>query len=185
MLTLTRPRLAAGLIALGLGLAVNSLIGPLVVDAFEFHVTETLRNQMIGLDAVSLFVAAPLSVFAGLLVLRGHLLGPALAVGIGAYTAYMFVQYTLGPDYVNLPGDSQVLFPLYLVLFTLGWAVALAAWNVLEVERLPRSERRERLTGRFVLPGLALLAALGAFIFRPLLGTTVPRVTASADAVKR
>ena len=150
--------LGLGLIALGLGMAVNSLIGPFVADAFEFHVSETLLNQMIGLDAVSLLVVAPLSVLAGLLVRRGHVAGPALAIGIGAYTAYMLVQYILGPDYLHLPGDSQVLFPLYLALFALGWAVALAAWNALEVDAVSRSPRRERLIGRVVLPLLAFLA---------------------------
>src|SRR5919106_5342955 len=103
-------RLGFGLIALGIGLAANSLVGPLAGDLVEFHVSETLLNQMIGLDAVSLLVVAPLSVIAGLLSLRGHVAGPALAIGIGAYTAYMLVQYILGPDYLHLPGDSQVLF---------------------------------------------------------------------------
>jgi hypothetical protein len=150
--------LGFGLIALGFGLAVNSLIGPFVTGAFDFHVTETLLNQMIGLDAISLVVVAPLSVAAGGLALRGHVAGPALALGVGPYTAYMFVQYTLGPDYLGLPGNSQLLFPLYLALFTLGWIVSLMAWCTLDVARLPRSQRRDRLVGRVVLPVLGFLA---------------------------
>jgi hypothetical protein len=147
-----------GLIVLGAGLAVNSLVGPLAGDLFELHVSETLRNQMIGLDAVSLTVVAPLSIVAGLLTLRGHVAGPVLALGVGAYTAYMFVQYTLGPEYLARPGDSELLFPLYLVLFVLGWVVALAAWNAVDVDRLPRSPRRDRIVGRLVLPLLGFLA---------------------------
>lgn len=153
-----RSWLGAGLILLGVCLAANSLIGPLVAGALEFHVTETLLNQMIGLDAVSLLVVAPLAVVAGVLVLRGHRAGPPLALGIGAYTAYMLVQYVLGPDYLHLPGDSQLLFPLYLVLFVLGWAVALGGWLLLEPGSVPAARRRERLVGRAVLPALAFLA---------------------------
>ena len=140
-----RSRLGLALIALGLGLAVNSLLGPFVADAFEFHVTETLLNQMIGLDAVSLLVVAPLALIAGLLVRRGHVAGPALAIGIGAYTAYMLVQYILGPDYLRLPGDSQALFPLYLALFVLGWAVALAAPRAADRPDRAPTARRPRL----------------------------------------
>lgn len=150
--------LTAGLIAIAVGLVVVALLGPLFTGAVDYHVTETLRNQMIGLDAVSLFLVAPLSLVAAVLVLRRHILGPALALGIGAYTAYMFVQYILGPDYRDLPGRNEVLFPLFLVLFSLGWIVGVWAWNELVPDRLPRSRRRELLLGRVVLPVLAFLA---------------------------
>ncbi|HXV96179.1 MAG TPA: hypothetical protein VD695_06490 [Gaiellaceae bacterium] len=150
--------LGLGLVGLAAGLAADSLLGPLAAETFEFPITETLRNQMIGLDAVSLLVVAPLAVVAGVLALRGRVLGQALALGIGAYTAYMFVQYALGPQFGELPGDSQALFPLYLVLFALGWIVALGAWNGIDPGRLPSDRRRDLAVGRFVLPVLAFLA---------------------------
>jgi hypothetical protein len=129
-----------------------------MTEVIEYRVTETLRNQTIGLDAFSLFVVAPLALVTALLVLRRHVAGPLLALGIGAYTAYMFLQYILGPDYLHLPGNNERLFPLALLLFAAGWGVGLLAWNVLQVQRLPRSRRRERLLGHIVLPVLALAA---------------------------
>jgi hypothetical protein len=171
-----RTWLASGLIAIGFGLAIVSLLGPFVTGGIDYHVTETLRNQLIGLDAVSLLVVAPLAIVTALLVWRGHRAGPPLAIvtallvwrghragpplalGIGAYTSYMFVQYILGPEYEQLPGNNEVLFSLYLVLFALGWIVGLVAWNTLEAEGLPRSPRRDRVLGRVVLPVLAFLA---------------------------
>ena len=150
--------MALGLIAIGVGLAIVSLLGPLLTGIIDYHVTETLRNQTIGLDAVSLLVVAPLSVIAALLVLRRHLVGSVLALGVGAYTSYMFVQYILGPEYERLPGNNELLFPLYLALFAAGWIVALTAWNTVEVERLPHCPRRDRLVGRVVLPLLAFVA---------------------------
>lgn len=91
----------------------------------DYHVTETLRNQLTGLDAVSVLVVAPLAIVTALLVWRDHVAGPPLALGIGAYASYMFVQYILGPEYERLPGDNELLFPLYLFLFALGWIVGL------------------------------------------------------------
>jgi hypothetical protein len=150
--------LAAGLLVIASGLAVVALLGPLAFEVIEYRITETLRNQMIGLDAVSLFVVAPLALLAAVLALRGHVSGPALALGIGAYTSYMFVQYILGPDYAHLPGDNERLFPLVLLLFACGWALALAGWRALDVARIARSRRRDLVLGRVVLPVLGFLA---------------------------
>jgi hypothetical protein len=148
--------LASGLVATAVGLTLVSLLGPFVFGAVEYHVTETLRNQTIGLDAVSLLVVAPLSLLAALLVLRRHAAGATLGLGIGAYTSYMFVQYTLGPEYERLPGNNERLFPLYLVLFALGWGVALASWRA--VEHDGQTPQRDRVLGRVVLPLLAFFA---------------------------
>src|SRR5215217_6685810 len=52
----------------------------------------------------------------------------------------------------------QLLFPLYLALFSLGWILALAAWLSVDVEKLPATPRRNRLLGRVVLPVFAFLA---------------------------
>ena len=155
----TRLRwLAVGLVAIGLGLAAIALLGPLVTGLIDYRVTETLRNQTIGLDAVSLFVVAPLSLVAALAVLRGHVAGPVLALGVGAYTSYMFVQYILGPDYASLPGNNERFFLLSLFLFASGWLVALCAWRSIAVELLPSSRRRNRLTA-------VVLSALGFVTF--------------------
>jgi hypothetical protein len=146
------------LFAVAAGLAIVSLLGPFLSDVIEYHVSETLLNQTIGLDAISLLAVAPLSVVAGVLVLRAHIAGPALALGIGAYTAYMFVQYIVGPEYLARSGNNALLFPLYVLLFTLGWAVGIRAWKELDRLPLPRSRRRERVVGKVVLPLLAFVA---------------------------
>src|SRR3954452_22174035 len=130
--TSSQRALAAGLAVLGAGLAAVALLGPLTGGPVAYHVTETLRNQTIGLDAASLVLVAPLSLLAAALTWRGRPGGPALALGVGAYAAYMFVQYIVGPDYLGLPGDNERLCPLYVALLALGWAVALGAWNALD-----------------------------------------------------
>ena len=149
--------LAFGLAAIGVGLAIVALLGPFAAGVIDYHVTETLRNQTIGLDAVSLLFVAPLSAVAALLVARRHAAGTALGLGIGAYTSYMLVQYVLGPEYERLPGNNELLFPLYLLLFVLGWLVAIRAWKSFDPERLPPSRRRDLLIGRVVLPLLAFV----------------------------
>jgi len=161
---LSRPSwLTVGLFGVALGLATVALLGPLVFGVVDYRVSETLRNQTIGLDLVSLAVVAPLALAAAYLVGRGRAVGFALALGIGAYTAYMFVQYVLGPDYAHHAGNNERLFPLALALIVAGWSVALAAWNQLDVDAVPLSPRRARLLSRIVLPVLAL-AAFGRYL---------------------
>lgn len=150
--------LVLGLTVIAFGLAAVALLGPLGSGVIDYRVTQTLRNQVIGLDSVSLFVVAPLALVAARLALRQRVLGVVLALGIGTYTSYMLIQYVLGPEYGHLAGNNQRLFPLCVVLFAAGWLVALTAWQAVDSEALRSSPDRERLIGRVVLPLLALVA---------------------------
>lgn len=147
------PWLGVALVTQGVGLIANSLLGPLVADPIAYPWSETLRNQAIGLEAVSLFLVAPISLLAGVLALRGHLAAPVLAFGSAAYTAYMFLQYVIGPEYRYYAGA----LPLHLALFVLGTGIALAAWSSLDPDRLDMPRRRQRRYG-------VLLLALAGFI---------------------
>jgi len=152
----TRPYhwLAIGSIGLGVGLFANSLLGPLVADVVRYPFSESIRNQTIGLEAVSLIVVAPLCILAGVLGMRGRNSAPVVAFGPAAYTAYMFVQYVIGPQYTYYAG----IVPLHLALFMLGLGVAVAAWSLIKVDSLPRMKRRSER--RYAV----LLLALAAFI---------------------
>jgi hypothetical protein len=147
----TNRRLATGLVALGLALAANSLLGPLVAGLVEYPFSETLVNQTIGLEAVSLLLVAPWCAAAAILVLRNHRAGPVLAVPPSAFTVYMFAQYVVGPQYSTYPP----VVPFHLATFVLGGVVLVLAWNRIEVERLPASSRRGERTVAAVLVLLA------------------------------
>jgi hypothetical protein len=147
-------RLGIALIALGVGLIANSLLGPLVADAIDYPFSASMVNQTIGLEAVSLFLVGPLCIIAAVLAIRGHAAATILAFGPASYTAYMFLQYVVGPEYRYYPG----VLPFHLALFILGIGIAVAAWAAIDRERLPlmtrRSERRYAV----------LLLVLAAFI---------------------
>jgi len=149
-----RGWLGIALFALAGGLVANSMLGPLVADVITYPFSESVRNQTIGLEAVSLFLVAPLCVFAGILALLGHPAAGPVAFGPAAYSAYMFLQYVIGPEYDYYAG----VIPLHLGLFILGTGTAVVAWRAIDAERLPKMARRsERRYG-------ILLLALAAFI---------------------
>lgn len=90
-------RVAHGLLALAVGLAANSLLGPLAAEVIEYRFSDTLVNQGIGLDAVALLGAVPQAVVAAVLVRRGHPAGPVLGFIPSTFAAYMAPQYIVGP----------------------------------------------------------------------------------------
>lgn len=145
--------LAMTLVALAAGLLLNTVLGPLVLDVIDYPISPTIENQMIGLELVSVFLVAPVCVLAAVLAARGHVAGPALAIGPAAYTAYMFAQYVVGPDYAAY--TPAVL--LHLALFVLGLVLAVWAWARTASEALRLAPRHRHAYG-------LALAALAAFI---------------------
>ena len=130
-------RTGIALVALGLLIAANALIGPLALGVVRFHVSQTAENQLIGGEVVSLVVAAPLAVIAGVLWRRSNRLAPSLALGAALYALYMYVQYVVGPQYERYVGNNEYFFPLHLVLLILAWATGLRAWHALSEMRMP------------------------------------------------
>jgi hypothetical protein len=162
------------LLVLAGALLVNSGLGTLGLDLVDYPISQTMLNQLIGLEIVSVALVAPLSAAAGVLALRGHPAAPVLAFGPAAYTAYMFLQYVLGPEY----GRYAPVVPLQLALFTLGTALAVWSWTAIDTRRLPRLSRRaERWYG-------VLLLALAAFVVSRYLSAIAGFVTSEPIAAE-
>lgn len=144
--------LALGLVLLGIGAALVAVLGPLVAGVIEYHVSEGAVNQVVGGDVAGLVLVAPVSVIAGILVWRGHRAGPVLALGPSVYGLYMYSQLALGNDLSRYAGNSEKFFLLYLGLFVLAAAIAVASWRVIDTSELPLTTRRlSRFFGWFIL----------------------------------
>lgn len=169
--------LVASLLALGVGLATNALLGPLALDVIRYRFTDSLVHQGVGLDFVSLVVVAPLACVSALHTLRGRASGPALALGIGAYSAYMAIQYVVGPEYLALPGNNERFFLLHVGLLVLGLSSAGTAWSAAEERMLPpeSARARRRWGGLLLALGVVLLLRYGPAIVTLVAGDpTIP-----------
>ena len=156
------PRQAAGLgsIALGAGIAVSAILGPLVFKVIEFRTSDHLENQFVGGEVVSLTVVAPAAIAAGVLWLRGHRLAPALALGPALYAVYTYTTAVLGQEYARYDGNVEQFFPLYAGLVAGGAAIAAFAWSRLGETELPMPSDRLRRTLAGVFLGIGGLFAL-------------------------
>lgn len=150
-----RRRLGFGLIALSLAMAVNSVLGPLLLDLIEYPVSELMLSQTVGLDAATLVIVAPAGVLVGGLVLSGYRWAPLFALAPTSYAAYMFVQYVAGPDHLSYP---PVLI-LQLAIFVSGWMLFAVAWRVAVDDELARELPRARVHG-IALLGMAAFVGL-------------------------
>lgn len=155
---------ALGLVILGGGAALVAVLGPLVGGVIRYHASEGAINQIIGGDVAGLVLVAPVSILAGMLVWRGHLAGPVLALGPAVYALYMYSQLALGGDLVRYAGNSERFFPLYLGLFVLAGAIAIRAWTIIDIGRLPVVRRRVDLTLGIFLLGMAAFLAVGLHV---------------------
>lgn len=153
-----RTCLAIGLFILGSGAAAVALLGPLAFEVIRYHVSDGAVNQIVGGDVAGLVLAAPVSVLAGILVLRGRIAGPVLALGPAVYALYMYSQLALGNDISRYPGNSERFFLLYLGLFLLAGAIAVVSWRTIDASVLPQATRRvSRIFGWFALVVAAFL----------------------------
>ncbi|MDQ6906959.1 MAG: hypothetical protein M3176_09030, partial [Chloroflexota bacterium] len=126
-------------------------------------------NQLIGGEAVSLVVVAPLSVAAGALWLRGQKAAASLALAPSLYALYTYTTEIVGAQYRRYPGNSEYFLPLSLGLLAVSGAIAVAAIATLKNGSSPVLGRRSRVAAAATLLApnalfaLAWLAQLAAY----------------------
>jgi hypothetical protein len=177
MPSLVRPQLARAtgqqrgygvlLLSLAAALLANTAIGPLGTGLVSYPLSASLRNQLIGLEVVTVLLVVPWCLAAGLLALRGRPQAALFGFAPAAYTAYMFIQYVLGPEY----GEYRLVALFHVALVTLSGGLSLWAWSLsLDVPLPALSHRRERAYG-------VVLLALTAFVVVRYLGALAGSVT--------
>lgn len=148
------------LVVLAVGLAANSILGPLVFGVIDYRYTDSLVNQGIGLDAVALFGAVPVAIAAAMLVIRCHPAGPVVAFIPATFAAYMAPQYIIGPDYLGLPGNNERFFVFHLTVFVVAVATVIVAWRSVDPDRLrPNTADGDRRRSRVLIGVIAFIVA--------------------------
>lgn len=151
-------------VALGSGLALNSILGPLLSHVIKYRYGTSMINQAIGLDAVALCLAAPLALVAAFLVFSEHQAGPIIAFAPALFAMYMMPQYVIGPDYLGIAGNNQRFAVFHLVLFILAGATFLRAWSSVQLPSLePRSGTSDQRRS-WILLGVAVFIAVGRWL---------------------
>lgn len=146
----------AGLLAMAVLLVADLAGGPIGADDIDYGISESMWNQLLGLELVTLFLVLPWTVAAAVLALRGHGSAPLLGFAPSAYTTYMYAQYVLGPQY----DTYQPVVLLEVALTSVGLLLCLWSWSLARtLPAPPTTPRRQRVLG-LVLLGLAAFVLL-------------------------
>jgi len=159
---------AVASVALGIGIAANAVLGPLVLGVIRIRESANMETQLLGGELTSLLLAAPLACIAGILWWRAPRLAPVVGIGPAGYALYTYVQFVLVPDYSRYDGNNERFFPLYLALVMLGGWLVWRAWHELWAGRIATPSRRLAkiygtllvvVNGAFALAWLASVAS--------------------------
>jgi hypothetical protein len=157
----SRMALGGGLIALGIGVAANALLGPMALGELRYHVSEHMENQVIGGDIASLVLVAPAAIVAGVLTLRGHRAGPVLGLAPSLFALYLVFQLAIGAEFDRYPGNSERFFPLHAAIVALAGACAILAWSRIDAAALPPLSDRLRKVAGVAFIGVAVFLIMG------------------------
>jgi hypothetical protein len=113
----------AWLLALAALLIANAVAGPAALDLMSYPLSETMLNQLRGLELVTVLLVVPVLLLAARLAWHGRPEASLVAVGPCGYAAYMFVQYVVGPSRTVYSGA------VLLQLLVFAVAVTLTAWS--------------------------------------------------------
>ena len=137
-------------------LLLNTILGPVVLGVVSYPITETVENQLRGLELVSALLVAPWAAVAGVGALRGRPAAPILGFAPAAYAAYMFVQYVLGPEYARYSITSLA----QLGIFVLAAGLMLWSWSLSGGVHLPPVRARQATRSGLLLFALAAVVLL-------------------------
>lgn len=172
--------LGPALLVLAAALVANSVLGPLGIDALAYPLPDSLLNQLLGLEVVTLLLVVPTMVAAAVLALRDRPGAAALALGPTAYTAYMFVQYVVGPE--HLVYSLTVL--LHLAIATLAGITCVWSWHRAVATASPRTtgHRRRRRVAWLLLLATFVVARYLPVLAGAVSGGSIPAEYAEAPA---
>ena len=142
------------------GIVVAGILGPLVTGVIRFRLSDAAVNQYVGGEIVTLFIAAPALIAAGLLWLLHHRLAPVLAIGPAAYTVYTFITAIVGQEYGRYDGNVENAFFLYAGLILGGGTIVVLAGSEFLAREAPVPPARLRKVTAVVFLAIAAFFAL-------------------------
>lgn len=153
--------LGAGLFALATLIVGYAVLGPLVLDVIHFRTSASGLNQIRGGDLAALAVVAPVCVAVGALAWHGHPAAPVLALAPVIFAMYTYSQLVLANEYLRIPGNVELFFPLLLVMFWLAAVLTVRSVGLVRATPTPPWSRRLELGCGVLLVVIAAFVALG------------------------
>lgn len=132
-------RIFVGILSVVVGgiLIYLAIQGPLLLNNIKYKTADVINNQLIGQDAVNLFILAPISIVGGIALFLKKRISKYLLIATPLYLIYYALSYTIGWEWSSdkYTGNSELytfhfLFILISSLVVLMYSLAVFPQNV-------------------------------------------------------
>jgi hypothetical protein len=152
----------------GLVLIYLAIQGPLFLGSISYKTAEVINNQLIGQDAVNLFLLSPILIIGGIALLLRKAYAKYLLIATPLFLIYYALSYTIGwewssPDYT---GNSERLTFLFLFVLVAALMILLYSLSV-----FPKN-----VAARFKKGGLAVYSVLFSLFLLVFAGMWIKEV---------
>jgi hypothetical protein len=121
----------------GVVLIYLAIQGPLFLKAIKYKTAEVIGNQIVGQDAVNMFLLSPILIAGGVALFLKRRISKYLLIATPLFLMYYVLSYTIGWEWssLNYSGNSQAftfyfLFVLIASLIILLYALSVFPKNV-------------------------------------------------------
>ncbi len=150
-------RIGVGLLAVvtGILLIYLAIQGPMVLGAIRYKTHPLLLNQIIGQDAVNLFLLSVISICGGMALWLRKPIAKYLLITTPLYLIYFVLSYTIGWEWSSpaYAGNSEKYFFHFLFIQVAALLVMLYSLSIFPKDRIARFNKK----------GLAVYSALLVF----------------------
>ncbi len=147
-------RTVVGILALaaGLVLAWLALQGPLALGTITYKTAPVINNQLVGQDAVNLFLLAPILIIGGITLFLKKAIAKDLLIATPLFLIYYVLSYTIGWEWssTRYAGNSERYTLLFLFILIAALVILLYTLSV-----FPKD-----VPSRFKKGGLAVYSAV-------------------------
>ncbi len=138
--------------ATGLVLAWLAVQGPLARGVITYKTAPVINNQLVGQDAVNLFLLAPILIIGGITLFLRKRIAKELLIATPLFLIYYVLSYTIGWEWSspNYAGNSERYTFLFLIVLVAALVILLYTLSV-----FPKD-----VPSRFKKGGLAVYSAV-------------------------
>ncbi len=139
-------RILVGLLAIATGalLIYLAIQGPLFLGNIRYKSAPVINNQIIGQDAVNLFLLSVISIAGGIALLFRKAIAKYLLIMTPLYLIYYVLSYTIGWEWSSpvYAGNSEKYFFCFLFILVAALLVMLYSLSIFPKDRVARFNKK-------------------------------------------
>jgi hypothetical protein len=121
-----------------------AVMGPMFAGAIKYKTGDIVNNQLIGQDAVNLFIISPLMIIAGILLIMKNPFSKYLLIATPLFLLYYALSYTIGFEWSSCvyTGNSEKYFFHFLFIIIAALIILIYSIHVFPKNVKPTFQKK-------------------------------------------